>query len=187
MFIAGEGDIVDRRYRILHITPVSVEVEDVLNNNKQTYSVDAGVVRLGRWSSVWSLAFGGWFGTDSNVQRRVPAISRPSVVKMQLMARPTTDDQRARANDDHRRRDHSRRSERGYILLMLMLFVALLAIAAGAVAPTIAFRVKRDREEEMIHRGVQYSRALRRFVKKDGTLPESNRRAGKYQQHPLPA
>jgi len=24
VFIAGEGDIVDRRYRILHITPVSV-------------------------------------------------------------------------------------------------------------------------------------------------------------------
>jgi len=36
VFIAGEGDIIDRRYRILHITPVSVEVEDVLNNNRQT-------------------------------------------------------------------------------------------------------------------------------------------------------
>jgi hypothetical protein len=36
VFIAGEGDIIDRRYKILHITPVSVEVEDVLNNNKQT-------------------------------------------------------------------------------------------------------------------------------------------------------
>jgi type II secretory pathway pseudopilin PulG len=120
---------------------------------------------------LWSLALGGWFGTDANVQRRVPAISKPRVVKMQLMARPTTDEQRPRANDDHRRRDHSRRSERGYILLMLMLFIALLAIAAGAVAPTIAFRVKRDREEEMIHRGVQYSRALRRFVKKTGRYP----------------
>src|ERR1700687_5939623 len=62
-------------------------------------------------------------------------------------------------------------SERGYILLMLMLFVALLAIAAGALAPSIAFRVRRDREEEMIHRGVQYSRALRRFVKKTGRYP----------------
>src|SRR6185369_17368981 len=88
---------------------------------------------------------------------------------MQLMARPTTDDQRPRAND--RRRDHRHRSEHGYILLMLMLFIALLAIAAGAVAPSIAFRVKRDREEEMIHRGVQYSRALRRFVKKTGRYP----------------
>jgi len=73
----------------------------------------------------------------------------------------------------HECRSHpaARRSERGYILLMLMLFVALLAIAAGALAPSIAFRARRDREEEMIHRGVQYSRALRRFVKKTGHYP----------------
>lgn len=54
---------------------------------------------------------------------------------------------------------------------MLMLFVALLAIAAGALAPTITFQVRRDREEEMIHRGVQYSRAIRRYVKKTGRYP----------------
>ena len=75
-------------------------------------------------------------------------------------------DQRPRTNDDP-----SCSSERGYILLMLMLFVALLAIAAGALAPSIAFRIKRDREEEMIHRGVQYSRAIRNFVKKTGRYP----------------
>jgi type II secretory pathway pseudopilin PulG len=72
---------------------------------------------------------------------------------------------------DYRSAPPARRSERGYVLLMLMLFVALLAIAAGAVAPSIAFRVRRDREEEMIHRGVQYSRALRKFVKKTGRYP----------------
>lgn len=73
----------------------------------------------------------------------------------------------------HHQRSHpaGRRSERGYILLILMLFVALLAIAAGALAPSIAFRVKRDREEEMIHRGTQYSRAIRRYVKKTGRYP----------------
>ena len=80
-------------------------------------------------------------------------------------------DQRPKTNDDHSRRYHIRRSERGYILLMLMLFVALLAIAAGALAPSIAFRVKRDREEEMIHRGVQYSRAVRHYFKKFGRYP----------------
>ncbi len=36
VFIAGEGDIVDRRYRVLKISPISVEVEDVLNNNRQS-------------------------------------------------------------------------------------------------------------------------------------------------------
>ncbi len=54
---------------------------------------------------------------------------------------------------------------------MLMLFVALLAIAAGALAPTVTFQVRRDREEELIHRGVQYSRAIRRYVKKTGRYP----------------
>ena len=64
-----------------------------------------------------------------------------------------------------------RRSERGYILLLLMLFVTLLTIASMAVAPLVAFQVKRDREEELIHRGVQYSRAIRRFMKKTGGYP----------------
>ena len=71
--------------------------------------------------------------------------------------------------------DQNRRSEQGYILLMLMLFVTLLAIAAAAVAPSIAFRVRRDREEEMIHRGTQYSRAIRRYVKKTGRYPTALR------------
>lgn len=61
--------------------------------------------------------------------------------------------------------------EQGYALLTLMLFVALLAIAAAAVAPTIAFQLKRDHEEEMIHRGVQYSRAVRLYFKKFGRYP----------------
>jgi type II secretory pathway pseudopilin PulG len=61
--------------------------------------------------------------------------------------------------------------EQGYILLMLMLFITVLAIAAAAVAPSVAFQVRRDREEELIHRGVQYSRAVRRYVKKFGRYP----------------
>jgi hypothetical protein len=35
VFIASEGEIVDRRYKVLHISPVSVEIEDVLSNNRQ--------------------------------------------------------------------------------------------------------------------------------------------------------
>jgi type II secretory pathway pseudopilin PulG len=64
-----------------------------------------------------------------------------------------------------------RRTERGYILITLILFVALIAIAAVVMAPVIAFQVKRDREEELIHRGVQYSRAMKHFVKKFGRYP----------------
>lgn len=36
IFVAKEGDIVDRRYKIVHIGPNSVDVEDVLTNNRQT-------------------------------------------------------------------------------------------------------------------------------------------------------
>lgn len=41
-FIAGEGDIVDRRYKVLHISPNSVDVEDVLNNNRQSLPLTQG-------------------------------------------------------------------------------------------------------------------------------------------------
>jgi len=42
VFIAKEGEIIDRRYRILRITPVSVEVEDVLYNNRQSIPLTQG-------------------------------------------------------------------------------------------------------------------------------------------------
>lgn len=65
----------------------------------------------------------------------------------------------------------ARQGSRGYILISLMLFLSLLAVAALAVLPSMAFQVKRDREEEMIHRGVAYSRGIRRFYKKFGRYP----------------
>lgn len=64
-----------------------------------------------------------------------------------------------------------RSAQGGYILLTLMLFVSLLAIAAVAIAPTLTFQIKRDREDEMVHRGVQYSRAVRKYFKKFGRYP----------------
>ncbi len=42
VFIAREGDIVDRRYRVVHISPTSVEIEDVLNNNRQSIPLTQG-------------------------------------------------------------------------------------------------------------------------------------------------
>ena len=63
------------------------------------------------------------------------------------------------------------RQEAGYVLLALMLVVALMVIAAAAAAPTISFEIRRDREQEMIHRGVQYSRAIRSYYKKFGRYP----------------
>jgi len=61
--------------------------------------------------------------------------------------------------------------ERGYVLLALLLFVALLSIGVFTSIQKIDFQIKRDREEELIHRGVQYSRAVRKYFKKFGRYP----------------
>lgn len=42
VFIAGEGEIVDRRYRVLRIGANSVEMEDVLYNNRQSIPLTQG-------------------------------------------------------------------------------------------------------------------------------------------------
>jgi len=66
---------------------------------------------------------------------------------------------------------HRPRNQHGYILLTLMLFVALLTIGMLAMVENIESQIKRDREEELIHRGVQYSRAVRHYFKKFGRYP----------------
>jgi type II secretory pathway pseudopilin PulG len=59
----------------------------------------------------------------------------------------------------------------GYMLITLMLIMALAAMALLAVLPDMAQQIKRDREEEMCHRGTQYMRAIQHFYKKFGRYP----------------
>ena len=70
-----------------------------------------------------------------------------------------------------RSRKSAGRNEQGYILITLILFVALLAISLAFMAPEITQQLKRDREEELIHRGVQYSRGIQHFFKKFSRYP----------------
>jgi len=42
VFIAGEGDIVDRRYKVVRISPTAVEILDVLSNNRQSIPLTQG-------------------------------------------------------------------------------------------------------------------------------------------------
>jgi hypothetical protein len=42
IFLAKEGDIVDRRYKIVHVGTSSVEVQDVLTNHTETIPLGAG-------------------------------------------------------------------------------------------------------------------------------------------------
>ena len=64
-----------------------------------------------------------------------------------------------------------REQQDGYVLLTLLLVVALMGIFALAAATPIKFELRREREEELIHRGVQYSRAIRAYYKKFGRYP----------------
>src|SRR5262249_14322377 len=42
IFVAAEGDVVNRHYKVVRISPTSVEIEDVLNNNRQNIPLTAG-------------------------------------------------------------------------------------------------------------------------------------------------
>ena len=42
VFIAGEGDIVDRRYKVMKISANSVDILDVLSNNRQSIPLTQG-------------------------------------------------------------------------------------------------------------------------------------------------
>jgi hypothetical protein len=110
VFVASEGDIVDRRYRVLRISATSVEIEDILNNNRQS----------------------------------IPLTQDNCFIRLQFLMQQF-----------HRRRPQHvvvlvlGTKERGYVLITMMLFVALLAIAALAVATKADFQSRRDREEEL--------------------------------------
>lgn len=42
VFVAAQGDIVNRRYKVVRINPASVEIQDVLSNNRQTIPLTQG-------------------------------------------------------------------------------------------------------------------------------------------------
>jgi hypothetical protein len=42
IFVAHEGDIVNSRYKVVKINPQSVEIEDLLNNNRQSIPLTQG-------------------------------------------------------------------------------------------------------------------------------------------------
>jgi type II secretory pathway pseudopilin PulG len=69
------------------------------------------------------------------------------------------------------RRSSRKCSEKGYILITLMMMCSMIVIMLAVVLPQMSQQIRRDREMELIHRGVQYSRAIRRFYKKNGRYP----------------
>lgn len=62
----------------------------------------------------------------------------------------------------------NRCGESGYVLLAVMLAVTLILVAMSIELPRIAQQIKREKEEELVHRGKDYATAVKRFVHKNG-------------------
>ena len=69
------------------------------------------------------------------------------------------------------RRKRARSGQHGYVLIVMLLFFALLAISLTAAAPAMIQRIRRERELELMHRGKQYAHAIRLFYRKFGRYP----------------
>src|SRR5208337_4371500 len=65
----------------------------------------------------------------------------------------------------------SQNRQRGYLMITLMLALAMIMIALLIVLPEMKQQIRRDREEELRHRGTEYMRAIQHFYKKFGRYP----------------
>jgi type II secretory pathway pseudopilin PulG len=61
----------------------------------------------------------------------------------------------------------------GYSLVFLIVFVSLLSVAAAAVLPAIKKQIEREKEAELIFRGLQYAEAIRVFQQRFGRYPNA--------------
>ena len=66
-----------------------------------------------------------------------------------------------------------RESEQGFLLVGVIVLVALVLIALSVAAPVVAKDLKREKELEAMHRGQQYTRAVRLYYKKFSGYPSS--------------
>lgn len=71
----------------------------------------------------------------------------------------------------YRHSSQRKRREGGYVLLAILFALTLLVIGLAAAAPRAATAIRRQKEEDLIRRGNQYSLAIRRFYKKFGRYP----------------
>ena len=64
-----------------------------------------------------------------------------------------------------------RRQSAGYNLVALVVGVTVLSILAAAAMPLWSTAIRRDKEEELISRGLQYAEAIRVFQRRFGRYP----------------
>jgi type II secretory pathway pseudopilin PulG len=63
------------------------------------------------------------------------------------------------------------RAQGGYVLLVILLMLSLMALAMTAALPAIKGQIQREREEESIYRAKQYATAVKRFYYKYKAYP----------------
>lgn len=64
-------------------------------------------------------------------------------------------------------------SEDGYILIAVLFLAFLMLLSLAIAAPKVAVSIQRDKEEEAIHRGEQYRRAIQLYYRQFGRYPTS--------------
>jgi type II secretory pathway pseudopilin PulG len=66
-----------------------------------------------------------------------------------------------------------RNAQDGYVLAVIVVMLTLTLLAATAAIPYVITQIKREREDELIHRGRAYSAGIKRFYKRMGRYPIS--------------
>jgi hypothetical protein len=72
-----------------------------------------------------------------------------------------------------RPRYRTRTGQDGYALMMVVFFMALLLVGTLEIAPRVLTEGRRQKEEEMIWRGKQYTRGIKMYYRKLGRFPNS--------------
>jgi type II secretory pathway pseudopilin PulG len=70
-------------------------------------------------------------------------------------------------------RPRSERQEEGFLLLGVLFMVLLITLALAIAAPKMAESIRRDKEIETVHRGMQYARAIQIYYNKFGSYPNT--------------
>jgi type II secretory pathway pseudopilin PulG len=66
-----------------------------------------------------------------------------------------------------------RSRQRGYTLVFLLVAMTVMSVLIAAVLPLLSTEVQRDKEEELIFRGLQYAEGIRNFRRRFGRYPNS--------------
>jgi len=67
----------------------------------------------------------------------------------------------------------TRRNQGGYALLLVVFLTALLVVSTASIGLKIVTEGKREKEQEMIWRGKQYTRGIKMYYRKLGRFPNS--------------